>query len=283
MIDLHSHSNRSDGALRPSALIERAALRGVRALALTDHDTLDGLEEAAHAARPCAIELIPGVEISVSWSGRTLHVVGLDIDPSAAPLREGLRALRSGRIARGQAIGARLEKLGLPGAFDAAMGLAANDDMLGRVHFARHMVATDFVKDMSTAFRRYLGDGKPAFVRHTWAGLAEALDWIKAAGGVAVLAHPGRYGLRMARLRALLSEFRATGGVGIEVECASHGPEQVQLISRLAAESGLLASLGSDFHSVEESWLDLGQLARLPAQAQPVWLHPRLQRLAALQ
>ena len=283
MIDLHSHSNRSDGALSPSALVQRAAARGVRALALTDHDTLDGLAEASTVARQHSLVLVAGVEVSVTWSGRTLHVIGLDIDPEAPVLRAGLSAVRSGRVARAQAIGARLERLGIPGAFDGAITLATNRDMVGRAHFARHMVAAGVVKDMGSAFRRYLGEGKSAFVRHTWAELQQAVDWIRAAGGVAVLAHPGRYGLRAARLRALMTEFRTLGGVAVEVLCASHGPDQVQLISQLANECGLFASAGSDFHCPDESWLDVGQLAHLPACCEPVWRHPNLRGLAALQ
>jgi len=276
LIDLHSHSNRSDGALTPSALVERAARRGVRALALTDHDTLEGLSEADNEAQRHGLHLVPGVEISVTWNGRTLHVVGLGIDPSCVRLLGGLAQVRSGRMQRAQAIGGRLASQGLAGAFEAAVSLAANPDMVSRTHFARHMVAVGFVKDMSVAFRRYLGEGKPAYVRHTWASLQEAIDWIRGAGGFPVLAHPGRYGLRRARLHTLFSEFRACGGAAVEVISSSHSAEQVALVAELAVQCGLLASAGSDFHSAEESWLDVGQLAPLPAGCVPVWDDPRL-------
>ena len=281
-IDLHCHSHRSDGALAPAALVQRAALRGVRVLALTDHDTLDGLDEAHAAGREQAVSLIPGVEISVTWSGRTIHVVGLDVDPAANALQAGLREVRSGRTRRGQAIGERLEKLGLGGALEGALRLASRQEMLSRTHFARHLVATGAVKDMASAFRRYLGEGKPAYVRHTWASLERAVQWIVSAGGVAVLAHPARYGLRSARLRSLLIEFRAAGGTGIEVVCASQRAGQIEPIATLAAECGLLASAGSDFHSPDESWLDLGELDAIPAHCDPIWRHPQLARIAAL-
>jgi predicted metal-dependent phosphoesterase TrpH len=283
LIDLHCHSDRSDGALSPVALIERAASRGVRALALTDHDTLDGLAEADAAARSLGIELIPGVEISVTWHGRTLHVVGLGIDPGATGLGAALSTLRGGRTERARAIAMRLAKLGIAGAYDAALRLAPSEEGLGRAHFARHLIATGHAKDMSSAFRRYLGEGKPAYVRHTWADLGCAVAWIAAAGGVAVLAHPGRYGLKPARLRTLMLEFRGAGGSAVEVVCAGHGSEHVRLVSQLAVECALHASSGSDFHGPGESWFDLGQVAQLPALCTPVWHHPRLHRLSRLQ
>jgi predicted metal-dependent phosphoesterase TrpH len=282
LIDLHLHSDRSDGALSPEHLIQRAASRGVRALALTDHDTADGNAPAAAAARAHAITFVPGVEVSVSWYGRSLHVVGLDIDPDAAELRAGLAGLRAGRTDRAHRIGERLERIGVASAYEHALALAASPDRLGRAHFARHMVASGFVKDMPSAFRRYLGEGKPAFVRHGWAELPQAIAWILGAGGVPVLAHPARYGLKPARLRALMNEFRDLGGAAVEVVCASHGQEQTQQVARLASECGLLASIGSDFHTPQESWLDIGQLSPLPSICTPVWRHSRLRRLSAL-
>jgi predicted metal-dependent phosphoesterase TrpH len=282
LIDLHLHSDRSDGALSPERLIQRAAERGVRALALTDHDTTDGNAAAAAAARAQAIVFIPGVEISVSWCGRSLHVVGLDIDVDSASLQCGLSELRAGRLQRARRIGEQLTKLGIAQAYEAAVALAASPDRVGRAHFARHMVATGVVGDMASAFRRFLGEGKPAFVRHAWAELSQAIGWIRAAGGIAVLAHPARYGLKPARLRTLMAEFHAAGGAAVEVVCGSHSKEQAEMVARLAAECGLLASAGSDFHSADHSWLDVGQLAPLPAICTPVWQHPGLRRLSAL-
>jgi 3',5'-nucleoside bisphosphate phosphatase len=240
-------------------------------LALTDHDTLDGLAEARAAARQHAIELIDGVEISVTWYGRTLHVVGLNVDPGAPSLAEGLGRVRAGRLQRAESIGRRLAGLGIADSLEGALELATNRVMVGRAHFARHLVSTGVVKDMKTAFRRYLGEDKPAYVRHQWACLADAIGWIRRSGGIAVLAHPGRYGLRRGRLRELFCEFRTLGGEAVEVVTASHAPDQVTLVAGLAVECGLRASAGSDFHCPEESWLDLGQLPGLPAGCDPIW------------
>jgi len=251
-------------------------------LALTDHDTVDGIEEAHTAARRHGITLVPGVEISVTWSGRTIHIVGLDIDPADDGLRRGLDEVRAGRLQRAEAISARLAKLGVANALQGALALASNPATVSRTHFARHLVAVGAASNMASVFRRYLGEGKPAHVRHTWAALAQAVRWITEAGGVSVLAHPGRYGLRAQRLRALFQEFRAAGGVAVEVVCASHTADQAEAIAALASDCELLGSMGSDFHCPEESWLDLGRLARLPAQCQPIWGHPRLTRISAL-
>lgn len=276
MIDLHSHSDRSDGALSPAALVQRAAQRGLRALALTDHDTVDGLDEAVLEAERHGVQVVAGVEISVTWNGRTLHVVGLGIDPCAPRLVEGLHSVRAGRLERARAIAAKLHAYGVDGTLEPSIALASNPAMVSRTHFARHLVASGVCKDMGTAFRRYLGEGKAAYVRHTWAALAQAVQWIRESGGLAVLAHPGRYGLRRARMHDLFAEFRAAGGAAVEVVSGSHTPEQTAVTGQLAVECGLLASAGSDFHAPEESWLDLGQLAALPSECRPVWQDARL-------
>jgi predicted metal-dependent phosphoesterase TrpH len=269
-IDLHTHSDRSDGSLAPQALVSRAAEHGVRVLGLTDHDTLDGVDAAYAAARQHAVALIPGVEISVTWSGRVLHILGLDVDPASTALQDGLRGNRQGRLRRAELIGRRLAAAGIAGCLRGAIEQAGDPELLGRAHFARHLVAAGVVADMKTAFRRYLAEGKPGYVRHRWASLPDALHWIGAAGGVAVLAHPGRYALRAARLRALLQEFRSLGGAAIEVVTAGVQAEQALQLGRLAAASGLLASSGSDFHG-EDSWAELGSLPDLPSVCEPVW------------
>jgi predicted metal-dependent phosphoesterase TrpH len=270
-IDLHCHSDRSDGALPPQALIERAAARGVRIIALTDHDTLEGLSAAAETAKSCGIDFINGVEVSVSWGSVTLHVLGLRVDPSESRLAAGLVSIRAGRLRRAEAIALRLESKGIAGSLSGALALAANPEMVSRTHFARHLVASGVVKNMKTAFQRFLGEDKPAFVRHRWSTLGDAIGWIRGAGGVAVLAHPGRYGLRPARLHTLLSEFKSLGGEAVEVVTSSHTPQDVEQVANLACELGLRASAGSDFHSPEESWLDFGQLRELPPKCDPVW------------
>lgn len=271
-IDLHAHSDRSDGALAPQTLIARGATRGLRVLALTDHDSVAGIGDAAAAAREHGIALIAGVEISVSWGAITIHVLGLRLDPLAPELLAGLAQIRARRSQRAKEIARRLERdCGLRGVLEAALAQAADEESVSRVHFARHLVAAGVAKDVRSAFRRYLGDGGAAFVRTRWAALDEAVGWIRRAGGVAVLAHPGRYGLRPARLHELCARFKALGGEALEVLSASHTAAEVARLALFARELDLLASAGSDFHAAGESWLDLGALDPLPRGCVPVW------------
>ena len=271
-IDLHNHSTRSDGLLSPTALIEVAARTGTEAIALTDHDTLDGLEEAAAAARASGIGFVPGVEISVSWGETTtVHVVGLQVDPAAALLRGGLEAIRSGRLARARRIGEALDKLGFAGTFDAALALAQDERMLSRTHFARHLAQRGAVRDTQQAFDKYLAKGKPAYVSHRWATLEEAVTWIRGSGGIAVLAHPGRYDLKPMMREELLKQFRAFGGEAIEVVTGSHRPEEYSLWQREALAHGFLASRGADYHGPGESPHEPGTLPQLHASLTPVW------------
>ena len=269
--DLHNHSNRSDGLLTPTQLIELAARTGVDAIALTDHDTLEGLEEAQAAARAAGIGFVPGVEISVSWGDTTLHVVGLNVDPHAPALREGLASIRSGRLARAREIGRALEKLGFAGTFDAALQLARDERVISRTHFARHLAERGAVKDTQQAFDKYLAKGKPAYVPHRWAGLDNAVRWIVASGGTAVLAHPGRYDLKPMMRHEMLSQFRTLGGEAIEVVTGSHRPEEYSLWQREALEHGFMASRGADYHGPGESPWEPGRLPSLHASLTPVW------------
>lgn len=270
-IDLHNHSTRSDGLLSPSQLIELAARTGVDAIALTDHDTLEGLEEAAAAARAAGIGFVPGVEVSVSWGSATLHVVGLQVDPTSKTLREGLDQIRAGRLDRGKVIAAALEKLGIPGTFEAALALARDERLLSRTHFGRHLAERGAVKDTQQAFDKYLAKGKPAFVAHHWADLGDAIRWIRESGGVAVLAHPGRYDLKPMMRHEMLSQFRSLGGEAIEVVTGSHRPEEYSLWQREALEFGFLASRGADYHGPGESPAEPGTLPQLNASLTPVW------------
>ena len=270
-IDLHNHSTRSDGLLSPTQLIELAARTGVDGIALTDHDTLEGLAEAGEAARRVGIDFIPGVEISVSWGSATLHVVGLQVDASSQALREGLDQIRSGRLERGKVIAAALEKVGIPGTFEAALALAQDARLLSRTHFARHLAERGAVRDTQQAFDKYLAKGKPAFVAHHWADLGDAISWIRAAGGVAVLAHPGRYDLKPMMRHEMLSQFKALGGEAIEVVTGSHRPEEYSLWQREALEFGFLASRGADYHGPGESPAEPGSLPQLHASLTPVW------------
>ena len=270
-IDLHSHSTHSDGLLTPAALVARAHGQGVKTYALTDHDTLSGLTDARATAESHGIKFINGVEISVSWGNETLHIVGLNFDPLHAEIDEGLRAIRAGRHARAARIAADLERVGIEGALAGAQGYAPNPDLISRAHFARYMVERGYVKDTNAAFRRYLTKGNPGYVEHQWATLPQAVDWISAAGGVAVIAHPGRYKLINKEREALLGEFRDLGGVGVEVVTGSHTTDQYATWARYAQRFGLKASAGSDFHGPGESYLDLGKLPDLPYGLTPVW------------
>ena len=269
--DLHNHSTRSDGLLSPTQLIELAARTGVDAIALTDHDTTDGLEEAAAAAKSVGIEWVPGVEISASWGDTTLHIVGLQIDPAAEAIAGGLKSIRDGRYGRAERVAAVLKNMGIPGALEGALALAPNENMLSRTHFARYLVEQGAVKNTQGAFDKYLAKGKPAYVEHQWATLADAVDWIRRSGGIAVLAHPGRYGLKPWARGELLGEFRALGGEAIEVVTGSHGPEQYPMWQRAAVEYGFLASRGADYHGPGESAFEPGRLPPLPSGATPVW------------
>jgi predicted metal-dependent phosphoesterase TrpH len=275
-IDLHCHSNVSDGVLTPAEVVARAAGRGVRALALTDHDDTDGLAEARQAALRHGIEFIPGVEISVSWRSHTVHVVGLHIDPSSPPLAEGLKAVRGGRRERAERMAESLARCGIGGALEGALKYANNPSMIGRTHFARYLVEAGRARDVKSVFKRYLAKGKPGYVSHQWATLTDAVSWIRGSGGYAVLAHPGRYsagrhGMGSTSLKALLNEFVAIGGEGIEVVTSSHTHGQFAEFSRYAKDFGLYASCGSDFHGPEESWADIGRLPDLPLDCTPIW------------
>jgi predicted metal-dependent phosphoesterase TrpH len=269
--DLHNHSTCSDGLLSPTELIELAARTGADAIALTDHDTMDGLAEAQTAAKRTGIGFVPGVEISVSWGDTTLHVVGLQVDPSAPSIAAGLEAIRVGRHARAERIAAALAKLGIEGTFAGAYALAENKQMLGRTHFARHLVNAGVVKDIQAAFDKYLAKGKPAYVSHRWASLEDAVRWIKESGGTPVLAHPGRYKLKPMMRDEMLADFKRLGGEAIEVVTGSHRPEEYAHWQRLALENGFLASRGADYHGPGESPAEPGTLPQLHASLTPVW------------
>ncbi len=274
--DLHCHSTVSDGLLSPTDLVTRAAGRGVKFLALTDHDDVAGLAEAASAAAQYDMQLINGVEISVTWRNFTLHIIGLKIDPTYPPLVEGLRTIRSGRGARAQLMAESLAKSGISGALEGSYRYAANPGIIGRTHFARFLVESGRCKDVRSVFKNYLVKGKPGYVAHQWASLPDTVGWIVGSGGVAVLAHPGRYtagrkAMGTTTLRELLREFADLGGQGIEVVSGGHTPEQYAEFARYAKEFDLFASCGSDFHGPGESYRDLGRLPDFPLDCRPVW------------
>jgi predicted metal-dependent phosphoesterase TrpH len=269
--DLHAHSTHSDGLLTPSELVQRAVARGVDVLALTDHDELSGIAEASAQARAAKLSFIAGAELSVSWRDVTLHVLGLRIDADCVGLRDGLAKIRAGRAERARRIGASLEDAGIPDAYDGALRFVTSDRLISRTHFARFLVEAGHVREMRDVFKRYLVRGKPGHVEHRWAELSEAIAWIHAAGGRAVLAHPGRYKASPAALRELLTEFRDAGGDGIEVLSPSHSAAQVTDFACHARRLGFLASSGSDYHGPGESFVDLGDMPPLPSGVTPVW------------
>jgi predicted metal-dependent phosphoesterase TrpH len=269
--DLHCHSTHSDGLLSPAAVVARAAVRGVDVLALTDHDEVSGLAEAHAAAAAARLTLIAGTELSVSWESLTIHVLGLGIDPSNPVLAEGLHVIRAGRMLRARRIADALAEAGIRGAYEGARKFATSERLMSRTHFARFLVDAGYARDVKTVFNRFLIRGKPGHVTHQWATLRDAVGWITAAGGQAVLAHPGRYPVGRSGMRRLLAEFRDAGGEGIEVLSPSHTPEQVAAFASHARVFGFLASGGSDYHGPGESRMDLGDLPQLPAGVVPVW------------
>jgi len=269
--DLHCHSTASDGLLAPAAVVRRAAGNGVDVLALTDHDEICGIAEARAQAAELGLRLIEGVEVSVSWGGITIHVLGLNIDSSNARLQRDLQEIRGGRGERAKKMAEDLARAGIPGSLEGAYAYVDNPELISRTHFARFLVEKRHVKDVKSAFQHYLVSGKPGYVPHNWASLEKGIGCINASGGVAVLAHAGRYKLTRAEMRRLLADFKELGGVGIEVITSSHNAEQTLEYSILAKEFGLLASCGSDFHGLGESRMDLGRLPSLASDLTPVW------------
>ena len=269
--DLHCHSVVSDGTLTPEQLAERAYANGVRLWALTDHDELGGQERARAAANSLGMDYLSGVEISVTWMGQTIHIVGLGIDAAHAGILEGLRRTREGRGLRARQMAEQLLKAGIPGAYEGALHFAGNHELISRTHFARFLVEQGICKDTDQVFKRYLVEDKPGYVPHLWATLDDAVAWIKGAGGAAVIAHPGRYKLSAMQMDELYKRFKEIGGMAIEVITGSHSPNQYQTYGKIAHHYGFLASRGSDFHDPEESYIDLGTLPHLPDHLTPVW------------
>jgi predicted metal-dependent phosphoesterase TrpH len=277
--DLHCHSTVSDGTLEPEALAARAKANGVELWALTDHDELGGQQRASAAARAVGLPYLAGVEISVTFCDTTVHIVGLGIDSDDAALKQGLAATRGGREARAREMADELAKVGIADTYQGALRFVGNPDLISRTHFARHLVESGVCADTQEVFRRFLVEGKPGFVPHRWATLKNAVTWIGAAGGIAVIAHPARYKFSPTEEYALFSEFKAHGGRAVEVVTGSHTAAEAARYGEAAREYQLLASRGSDFHSPDESRVDLGMLPPLPPGLSPVWqaLAPRIQ------
>jgi predicted metal-dependent phosphoesterase TrpH len=277
--DLHCHSVVSDGTLTPEVLAERAARNGVELWALTDHDEIGGQARAAAAARSQGMKYLTGVEISITFIGKTVHIVGLGFDADNPQMKQGLIQTRGGRGQRAHEMSDGLAKVGIAGAYEGALTYAGNHDLISRTHFARFLVETGVCRDTNEVFRKYLTEGKPGYVEHRWASLKESVCWITEAGGVAVVAHPARYKLSANEEYALFTEFKNHGGQAIEVVTGSHSPAEYITYADAAREFGMAASRGSDFHSPDESHTDLGTLPLLPSGLMPVWelLESRIQ------
>ena len=269
--DLHCHSVVSDGTLSPEDLAARAAGNGVELWALTDHDEIGGQHRAAAAAHTHGMKYLPGTEISVTFAAQTVHIVGLGFDPDDAQMLQGLSNTRGGRGERAMQMSDELAKVGIKDAYEGALRYVGNPELISRTHFARHMVESGVCKDTNEVFRRFLTEGKPGFIPHRWASLRDAVQWITAAGGDAVIAHPARYKFSANEEYALFSEFKAHGGRGVEVVTGSHTAAEYVRYGETAREFGLAASRGSDFHSPGESHTDLGRLPYLPGELTPVW------------
>jgi hypothetical protein len=270
LIDLHCHSTVSDGVLTPTEVVNHAAENGIRVLALTDHDDVAGLAPARAVAESLGMKFINGVEISVTWRRRTLHIVGLRINPEYPPLLEGLALIRAGRHTRAAGMAQSLEKIGIHGALEGAYAFSKGG-IISRTHFARFLMEKGYAKDTKVVFKHYLVKGKPGYFEHEWASLEEALSWIVGSGGTAVIAHPGRYDLGRVTMLELMHEFRALGGQAIEVVTGSHSVDQYQEFAKVAKSFDLAASMGSDYHGKGQTYIEMGRLPSLPSTCIPVW------------
>ena len=269
--DLHCHSVVSDGTLTPEALAERAKTNGVELWALTDHDEIGGQHRALAAAKAQGMRYLTGTEISVTFAGETVHIVGLGFDPDDVAMQQGLRATRGGREQRAMEMSDGLAKVGIKGAFEGALKFVSNPELISRTHFARFLVESGVCRETNEVFRKYLTEGKPGYVPHRWASLRDAVTWITSAKGLAIIAHPARYKFTPNEEYALFTEFKAHGGRGVEVVTGSHTAAEYLKYAETAKEFDLAASRGSDFHSPEESRTDLGSLPFLPGNLTPVW------------
>jgi 3',5'-nucleoside bisphosphate phosphatase len=269
--DLHCHSVVSDGTLTPEALAARAKANGVELWALTDHDEIGGQARAAAAAAANGMAYLTGTEISVTFAAETVHIVGLGFDATNPIIVNGLAKTRGGRGERAMEMSDGLAKVGIKGAYEGALKFVGNPELISRTHFARFLVESGVCKDTYEVFRKYLTEGKPGYVPHRWASLGDAVGWITQSGGVAVIAHPGRYKFTANEEFALFSEFKTHGGQGVEVVTGSHTTAEYVEYAAVAKEFGMAASRGSDFHSPDESRIDLGTLPMLPGDLTPVW------------
>lgn len=269
--DLHCHSVVSDGTLTPEALAERAKAKGVELWSLTDHDEISSQHRAVASAQAQGLPYLTGTEISVTFAGETVHIVGLGFDADNEALKQGLYNTRGGREQRAMEMSDSLAKAGIHGAFEGALKFVSNPELISRTHFARFLVESGVCRETSEVFRKYLTEGKPGYVAHRWATLRDAVTWVTQAGGMAIIAHPGRYKFTANEEYALFTEFKAHGGGAVEVVTGSHSRQEYVKYAEMAKEFGFAASRGSDFHSPDESHTDLGALPFLPDDLTPVW------------
>lgn len=253
--------------------MSRAKAQGVTVLALTDHDTVDGLSSARIAAADADLTLIPGIEFSSQWGKGGVHIVGLGIDIQSPTLLAAIHTQQQARETRALAIAERLEQLGIPGALEGARA-ESGGGQLGRPHFAQFLVAQGKVKDVGAAFKKYLGAGKPADVKFQWPGIEQVVGWIHGAGGLAVLAHPKKYPMTRTKMRALIHDFTELGGDALEVISGQQPAGVAEDLARIAEQEGLAASCGSDFHRPDAPWQELGNFGPLPERCRPVWELP---------
>jgi predicted metal-dependent phosphoesterase TrpH len=270
IVDLHSHSNVSDGILKPEELISYAKEKKVNMIALTDHDDISGLDEARNKAHALGIDFINGVEISVTWRSRTIHMLGLNFDSNNDNLIKGLKSIREGRVERAKKIAYGLAMVGIPNAYEGAKSFASHQ-VIGRVHFAHFLVSQGYSKNIKSVFNKFMTKGKPGYVDHDWASMEEATSWIKDAGGMSVIAHPGRYDMGSKLYPQFFEEFKSMGGAGIEVISGSQSMNQVDYFAAYSEKHELYASVGSDFHGHGVSHRDLGPLHELPKNTVPIW------------
>jgi len=269
-IDLHAHSTASDGELTPAELVEMAMQNGVETLALTDHDTVAGLADAQAAAIQHKMTLINGIELSTRWDNKTIHIIGLNIDDKSKTMLDATIHLNQLREERAIKIGEKLEKVGIRNAYKESMALAGKGTVT-RQHFAQFLVNNDHAKSYAEVFKRFLVNNKPGYVSVAWPGLAETINNIKVAGGIAVIAHPLRYRLTATKLRKLISEFKNSGGKGIEVVTGNNNKDEITTVTNYAKRYDIAASLGSDYHNSKTPWAQLGKLTTIPQGLTPVW------------
>ncbi|WP_312054436.1 RNase RNM [Pantoea brenneri] len=269
--DLHSHTRASDGLLTPAALVQRAVEMRVGVLAITDHDSVAGVDEAWQTVidQALPIKVLAGVEVSTLWENHEIHIVGLNIDIRHPTLVSFLAGQHACRQARAEQIAERLEKARIPGALAGALRLA-DGGVITRGHFARFLMEQGKADNMAQVFKNYLARGKTGYVPPQWCTIEQAIDAIHHSGGCAVLAHPGRYGLSAKWLKRLVAHFREVGGDAMEVAQCQQAPNERTQLAQYARDNALAASQGSDFHQ-PCPWIELGRKLWLPAAVEPVW------------